>query len=650
MLIRRSRLVPCPQATPRLHSEAEFFTPVHGFQADVERDANGAVIGRRLQSASEMQGYAEFAIAAARGVLDHFTEADGVEYTSIFLSGSMFADGDTVGIGMSLFYSKDAPTSVAMTTLTSTQSTLFTNRVDNSSAVTPMVYTSSAAGALQSCFSARSIEDSPWDEENSTISQSTVGLAVVAVDDALSIVLPDEEGGEDWVFIVDTYVLDAVAADYPALTAPSDDDCLALLVPTEDDALPTAIIDDDSGVPADPDAAVEMLLQTAVNHSTVDRRLSSARRLEDVMADGAKILSKETPVTDEEVMAMDGELRASHSRQLYHDWRWRSRTYSDSKEMFHSGAYSSYGAKKWDTCKDHKYKSTCRYYGHTTFYVCENDNAKATFTYKWKGWWSGYLLSLNFAGTDDGGDVLADLDYFKTQSPKTGNWYHSGFYKYQDKLSTCINNMRTALRNHGIELDFITGHSLGGAGATIYAQEHGNALKGVATWGAPKTNIRNSGNQITGWRFFHEDDLVSGNFAAFTGILYIFCPWCAALFSAMNAVQGGCWGGHPLSCYDHKLTNAYEYYDKLVCNHNEAKKAARRKVGYNRCRWWQWGCHISYAARYSAAYLANLCKWRKKRKWAWSTKAYDGWYVLNAGVHTKYGDWEGKGDYSVVRF
>ena len=117
----------------------------------------------------------------------------------------------------------------------------------------------------------------------------------------------------------------------------------------------------------------------------------------------------------------------------------------------------------------------------------------------------------------------------------------------------------------------------------------------------------------------------------------------------MNAVQGGCPGAYPLSCYDHKLTNAYEYYDKLVCDHKKAKKAANKQVKY-RCKWWQIGCHVSYGVRYAAAYAANLCVWRKKRKSVGSSKAYAGFYVLNAGVHTKYGDWEGKGDYSVVKF
>ena len=641
------------KAVPRLHTEDEFFTAAYGFQ--VERDAaTGAVVRRRLQSESELQGYAEFALVAARGVLDYFSEQDGVDYQTVYMAGTMYADGDTTGVGMHLFYSKADVNSLAMATQTAESSTLFSNRVDNSSALTPFVYMYGAGGKLQECMPARRVEGSPWEAENSTIDEAALSLALHAVGDSLTVVLPGESDDDDWVFVVDTYALDVTFGSYAIFEAPTDDACIATHA-SPDEEEPPVVTHDGPFVETDPDAAVDALLQSMLNESDVDRRLSSARRLEDVMEDGKVLIhqalarGRESKTTDEDLDAMEQDAKAlqlQKGRRLSH--AGRTKNSASSKEMFNVGAYAAYGGIKGDTCKNHKHKSTCRSYNHRTFAVCENANAKAIFTVKYKGWGSSrsMLVALSFAGTDDGGDAMADLNYFVKTGP-SGTKYHGGFLGYVQQLAPCINPIRDALRRDGIELDFITGHSLGGAAATVYAQEYGEPLVGVATWGAPKTNYGSSGSVVKGWRFWHEDDVVSGNLCAVNGLITFLCPICGAIFSAAN---GGC----PLSQYRHKVSKSYEYYDKLVCDGGKARSAANRIVGSNRCRWWQWGCHASWAARWAAAYARNLCTWRKKRKSVYSTKAYSGWYILNAGVHTKYGEWEHswsrtyKTDYSVI--
>jgi len=67
------------------------------------------------------------------------------------------------------------------------------------------------------------------------------------------------------------------------------------------------------------------------------------------------------------------------------------------------------------------------------------------------------------------------------------------------------------LHSWGIEIDFLTGHSLGGAAATVFSQLTNNpAERGVWTFGAPKT--RNDGScSVSGKRFQHESDSIASN-------------------------------------------------------------------------------------------------------------------------------------------
>jgi len=129
--------------------------------------------------------------------------------------------------------------------------------------------------------------------------------------------------------------------------------------------------------------------------------------------------------------------------------------------------------------------------------------------------------TLTFEGTDLG-DVR---DWFTDANLQPGgpnNKYHMGFFEYQNSIKDCINERRSTIKsqlNQGRDIDFIMGHSLGGAAATIYAQEHGNGV-GVVTWGAPKTNYRSSGS-VKGWRFWHELDPITGDVCELSAVV---CP------------------------------------------------------------------------------------------------------------------------------
>ena len=70
------------------------------------------------------------------------------------------------------------------------------------------------------------------------------------------------------------------------------------------------------------------------------------------------------------------------------------------------------------------------------------------------------------------------------------------------------------LASRNIYLVYITGHSLGGAAAVVYAQRSGgkasvSAAK-VVTFGAPKTS-KNTSCKTTGTRIFNEKDPVASN-------------------------------------------------------------------------------------------------------------------------------------------
>jgi len=143
------------------------------------------------------------------------------------------------------------------------------------------------------------------------------------------------------------------------------------------------------------------------------------------------------------------------------------------------------------------------------------------------------VIVLAFRGTDDGTDIWKAIDgcdsslvgdwvYNCDEDPKTraGVKVHGGFLEYFELLERSVNAKRADLKNEcGLDFDFVVGHSLGGAAATLYGEfnpevlgEDGKGKNGVVTFGAPRTHwAQSKACSIDGVRFYHSQDIVTSN-------------------------------------------------------------------------------------------------------------------------------------------
>eukprot|EP00620_Florenciella_sp_RCC1587_P006691 CAMPEP_0182603192 /NCGR_PEP_ID=MMETSP1324-20130603/92370_1 /TAXON_ID=236786 /ORGANISM="Florenciella sp., Strain RCC1587" /LENGTH=956 /DNA_ID=CAMNT_0024821119 /DNA_START=44 /DNA_END=2914 /DNA_ORIENTATION=- len=151
------------------------------------------------------------------------------------------------------------------------------------------------------------------------------------------------------------------------------------------------------------------------------------------------------------------------------------------------------------------YKGAAMPSGWTHWTTCETDNAYARFIYKYP------VMTVGIAGTDglsDFGDWVDNLD--TDHKSVNGMTVHEGFYEYQEKIASCINNYRNLLSGWGIDMDYIAGHSLGGAASTVFSKVHGRGTAQLYTFGAPKTRVGASCTE-SGVRYAHESDSVASN-------------------------------------------------------------------------------------------------------------------------------------------
>jgi len=159
-------------------------------------------------------------------------------------------------------------------------------------------------------------------------------------------------------------------------------------------------------------------------------------------------------------------------------------------------------------------------YGWSSYATCESSRAGGgdaraeIYTTNLNG---KNVVVLGFAGTDSLTDWWNDLDFFQWQ------WWdffvHGGFAEYLTYIEDCVNGHVMALKALGIPLSYVTGHSLGGASATIYSlylkrntQLSGQfPLHGTYTYGAPGSRYPEDVYcEVLGHRYMHLDDMVPG--------------------------------------------------------------------------------------------------------------------------------------------
>lgn len=138
---------------------------------------------------------------------------------------------------------------------------------------------------------------------------------------------------------------------------------------------------------------------------------------------------------------------------------------------------------------------------------CDVDGAQAVCCVK------DNVAFVAFRGTqpDKRNDIIADLKFWKRDS-KLGGSVHLGFQKEVLKIE---DDIRAWLKKNTIQEYIITGHSLGGAMATIFASRQDPAkVRRIITFGAPRVggnDFRKAFNsQYEHVRLVNNNDIVPG--------------------------------------------------------------------------------------------------------------------------------------------
>lgn len=140
--------------------------------------------------------------------------------------------------------------------------------------------------------------------------------------------------------------------------------------------------------------------------------------------------------------------------------------------------------------------------------------------------WNQKEVILCFRGTEPGefSDIKADLNAFPDRANNGSGWVHNGF---QEEVNKIWADILTELSAHDDKDLLITGHSLGGAMATIATSRLGDAVKALFTFGSPRAGTRKfvkSFNHIPHYRHVNNNDIVPKVPFAFLGYRHTTSP------------------------------------------------------------------------------------------------------------------------------
>lgn len=125
--------------------------------------------------------------------------------------------------------------------------------------------------------------------------------------------------------------------------------------------------------------------------------------------------------------------------------------------------------------------------------------------------YTGQGIVIAFRGTNDPIDFMADLWAVPWKPKQLGAWVHRGFWLYVEPL---IDMLLEKIDASGAEIH-LTGHSLGGAAACIFAavcRRRGIRIESLTTFGAPKPGFDSLADKIwdiPGKRFVVDGDQVT---------------------------------------------------------------------------------------------------------------------------------------------
>lgn len=120
---------------------------------------------------------------------------------------------------------------------------------------------------------------------------------------------------------------------------------------------------------------------------------------------------------------------------------------------------------------------------------------------------------LCFRGTEPSefSDIKADLNAWPDKANNGHGYVHNGFQNEVDKVWAQVNTALKKMKTDSKHL-FITGHSLGGAMATIATSRMAPDVTALYTYGSPRTGTRkfvNSFKQVKHYRHVNNNDIVT---------------------------------------------------------------------------------------------------------------------------------------------